>query len=341
MLQEILSQKEKNTFPKITIITPSFNQGQFLEQTILSVLNQNYPNLEYIIIDGGSKDNSVDIIKKYADKLTYWVSEPDKGQSEAINKGLRRATGNVVNWLNSDDYHEPHTLHTIAEAFAQPGVSVVCGRGRLFRHENETAYYSQGTDVYPGNLAKTIGWARMDQPETFFSKAAIDKMGLLDTRLHYLMDRDWWLKYLFLFGLEGVKTISDVLINFRLHADSKTVSQSPKFQIEHDTFYFSLAKSLALNNYASLIKSLFQVNEDLTIELKYAYDRNLVEKSLHYYFLKRADETYAQNDKKRTQQLINNIQDRFLEKEDLALKNKLNFRNKYMPQFIIKALRKE
>jgi len=340
MIINSLNKKERDSFPKITIITPSYNQGQYIEQTILSVLNQNYPNLEYIIIDGGSKDNSVEIIKKYADKLTYWVSEPDKGQSDAINKGLRLATGDIINWLNSDDYHEPHTLHTIAKAFTKPNVMVVCGRGRLFRHENETAYYSQGTDVYPGNLAKTIGWARMDQPETFFSKAAINKMGLLDTRLHYLMDRDWWLKYLFLFRLEGVKIIPDVLVNFRLHADSKTVSQNAKFQVEHDTFYYSFAKSLALDKYATLIKSLFRVNENIDIELKYPYDRDLVEKALNYYFLKRADETYAQNDKTRTQQLLNNIQDHYLEKEDLALKNKLYFRNKYIPQFILKALRR-
>jgi len=327
-------------FPKISIITPSYNQGQYLEQTVLSVLNQDYPNLEYIVIDGGSKDNSVDIIKKYAEKITYWVSEPDKGQSDAINKGLKIAKGDIINWLNSDDYHEPHTLRTIAQAFAQPGVSVVCGRGRLFRNENETAYFSQGTDVYPGNLAKTIGWARMDQPETFFSKAAIDKMGLLDTRLHYLMDRDWWLKYLFLFGLEGVKTIPDVLINFRLHANSKTVAQNAKFQIEHDTFYYSFAKSLKLNTYADLIKSLFRVNEDIQIELKYDYNRDLVEKALNYYLLKRADETYAQNDKQRTQKLLSSIRDNCLEKADVALKNKLYFRNKYVPQFILKKLRR-
>ena len=104
-------------YPKITIITPSFNQGNYLEQTIDSVLSQNYSNLEYIIIDGGSADNSVDIIKKYEKHLAYWVSEKDKGQTNAINKGLKIATGDIVNWLNSDDYYEPDALHKVADAF--------------------------------------------------------------------------------------------------------------------------------------------------------------------------------------------------------------------------------
>jgi len=336
-----LDKEDKDNFPKITIITPSFNQGQFLEQTIISVLNQNYPNLEYIIIDGGSKDNSVDIIKKYAAKITYWTSEPDKGQSEAINKGLRIATGDIINWLNSDDYYEPETLFKVAEGFRNPSITSVLGRSHLFRGEREIVYNSHGTDVYAGNLAKTIGWARMDQPETFFRKSAVDKMGLLDTRLHYLMDRDWWIKYLFLFGLDGIHIIPDILVNFRLHADSKTVSQASNFQIDHDTFYYSLAKGFNFNQHSGLIKSLFQINEGFEIQLKGTYDKDLVEKVLNYYLLKRADETYAQDDKSRTKQLLNSINEKLLEREDLKLKNKISFRNKYVPAFLISALRRK
>src|ERR1700733_14532761 len=101
-------------YPKISIVTPSYNKGQYIEQTIQSVLDQNYPNLEYIIIDGGSTDNTIEIIEKYAPYLKYWVSEKDKGQANAINKGLQYCTGEIFNWLNSDDYLEPDSLEKIA-----------------------------------------------------------------------------------------------------------------------------------------------------------------------------------------------------------------------------------
>ena len=104
-------------FPKISIVTPSFNQAEFIEETILSVLNQKYPNLEYIIIDGGSSDGTIDIIKKYEDKIAYWISEKDDGQSYAINKGLQRSTGEIISWLNSDDIFSNNALYTIASAF--------------------------------------------------------------------------------------------------------------------------------------------------------------------------------------------------------------------------------
>src|SRR4051812_42913167 len=120
-------------FPKISIVTPSFNQGQYIEQTILSIINQGYPNLEYIIIDGGSTDNTFDIIKKYEKHITYWVSEADDGQSNALNKGLAKCTGDIFNWINSDDYLEQGTLFLIADIFNQdPATSLICGFGSIF-----------------------------------------------------------------------------------------------------------------------------------------------------------------------------------------------------------------
>src|ERR1043165_8570399 len=113
--------------PKITIITPSYNQGEFLEDTFRSVLEQNYPNLEYFVVDGGSTDASVDIIKRYADHFDWWVSEKDRGQSHAINKGLERATGDIVTWLNSDDYYPPDILHFVAQMFDDPNVHLING----------------------------------------------------------------------------------------------------------------------------------------------------------------------------------------------------------------------
>lgn len=325
--------------PKITVITPSYNQGQYLEQTIQSVLNQNYPNLEYLIIDGESTDHSVEVIKKYEKYLTYWVSEKDQGQSHAVNKGLQKATGEIVNWLNSDDYYEPVTLHKVAEAFRTPDVNVVCGRSRLFKNPDETVSFSTGTDSYPGNLAKTIGWARIDQPETFFRRSAVQKMGLLDTRLHYVMDRDWWIKYLFLFGLEGVIKVPDVLVNYRLHSNSKTVSQSQKFGLENNTLFYSLAKSYNLENYCNLITELFEVNCNFNIQLAADYNKNLVADALNYYLLLRAEEFYIRGDKKKTQYLLNHIKVTGLLEEDRRRWRNLNFRNKYIPQHIIQIFR--
>ncbi len=326
-------------YPKITIVTPSYNQGQYLEQTILSVLDQNYPHLEYIIMDGGSTDNSVEIIRKYESHLAFWVSEKDRGQSDAINKGLQRATGEVFNWLNSDDYYTPETLWKVAAAFENRNVYAVCGKGRVFSPNNETVRYTKGGDVYKNNLAKTIGWARVDQPETFFRMSAIQQMGLLDTRLHYLMDRDWWIKYLFLFGLDNIVHIPDVLVNFRLHDQSKTISQQNLFQVDHDSLFFSLAHqhNLAM---ATVIKENCSIDKGFEIQLVAEYNRSLVREVFDYYALLRGNEFYAKNDRDRANRLLRSVNLKTLASEEQKLWRKLNFRNKYLPQILINLLRR-
>lgn len=304
------------------------------------MLNQRYANLEYIVIDGGSTDCSVEIIKKYSKHLTYWVSEKDSGQSHAINKGLRRATGDIVNWLNSDDYYEPHTLSLIAQAFETPTTTVVSGRSRVFRREGETVGYTKGVDIYPGNLAKSIGWARLDQPETFYRTDVIKKIGLLNENMHYIMDRDWWIRYLFNFGSQGIKQIPDMLVNFRLHETSKTVAQRENFQVEHDSLYYVMAKSAGLFSYSKFIKEACLVNENINFVVELHWNKTLIEPIVNYFLLLRANEFYAQNDKAKAQQLLDNINLPFLLPEDTKLWKKLNFRNKYIPDFIIKLLRK-
>lgn len=309
---------------KLTIITPSFNQAEFLEQTIESVLSQNYPNLEYIIIDGGSTDGSVDLIRKYEKHLAYWVSEPDRGQSDAINKGLRRSTGDVVNWLNSDDYYLPDALHYVGEVFRDPGTNVLCARSRKFS-DNEVLF-TLGTDIYPGNLAKTIGWARIDQPETFFRKTAVNAVGPLSMDLHYLMDREWWIRYLLKFGMEGIYRSEKVLVNFRWHPNSKSISQSEAFQGDHDAIFENLARVNNRQDFAREIQRLFTINTQYQFPGIQVSD-TLIDKVFAYYFLYRADELYYRRDITRSRSALSCVSPADLEPEDRKLYHKLRFRN--------------
>jgi glycosyltransferase involved in cell wall biosynthesis len=181
-------------WPKISIVTPSFNQAQYLEETIRSVLLQGYPNLEYFIIDGGSTDGSVEIIKKYEPWLTYWVSEPDRGQSHAINKGWQHSTGEILGWLNSDDMLYPEALKQVAQAFKEnPDAGLIHGKvitinesgapigtltgGNLLLHESIT------TSVNP-----------VAQPAAYITRTALNKVGVLDENLHVAMDWDLWIR---------------------------------------------------------------------------------------------------------------------------------------------------
>lgn len=215
-------------YPKISIVTPSFNQGQFIEETILSVLNQNYPNLEYIIIDGGSTDNTVEIIKKYEDQLSYWVSEKDQGQAHAINKGLAYCTGEIFNWLNSDDYLEPDALFKIASEFEDHRVQLVAGNVRTFSVIN--------VEIIPNQQLTAKGlmtWApdvKFVQPGVWMRRNLIEKCGGIDKQFHYAFDWDLYIRYLY-FSPEVIE-LSDILVHFRLHEDSKTESMSERFAQE-------------------------------------------------------------------------------------------------------------
>ena len=321
--------------PKISIITPTFNQGQFIEQTIKSVLDQGYPNLEYIIIDGSSTDNTVDIIKKYEDQLSYWISEPDKGQSDAINKGLRIANGEIINWLNSDDYYEPNSLFEIAKAFEDESINCVCARSNIFEDGGKILYQSKGTDIY-SNVAKTIGWARIDQPETFFRKSAIDKMGDVSSSLHYIMDKEWWIRYLLLYGISKIKQIDYVVVNFRLHQNSKTVAEKTLFQPETNGMFYNLAKTLQLNEKVILDHCEVDQNAHLNFTIDKSNVVVTLISSFYYYLLYMADYNYAIGNNKTSKAFLAAIDKEQIEKEDHRLYRKLKLRNTLLPNWIKK-----
>lgn len=324
---------------QISIITPSFNQASFLSKTISSVIEQKSLKIELIIIDGGSDDTSIDIIKRLEDKITYWISEPDSGQSEAINKGIKIAKGDIINWLNADDYYEPDALSIVARNFDDPNVKVLIGKSRLFQND-KTISYSRGTDVYPENLTKTIGWCRIDQPETFFTKEAWGKVGLLNEQLHYTMDREWWMRYLYIFGLNGIRRIVDVLVNFRLHEDSKTVSSKDKFQIEHDTIFYILSTLSSNKSIQEVISKTLNLDLSLDSLIRNWTDSNLIEGSLNYYLLKRAEELYYQEEHEISRDLLSCIDHHYIQKEDLKLLHKIGFRNR-LPKFLVSFFRKK
>lgn len=204
--------------PKISIVTPSYNQGRFLEETILSVLGQNYENLEYIVIDGGSKDDSVQTIKRYADQITFWVSEPDRGQSEALNKGLKRATGEIVTWLNSDDVYQPNTLQAVAEYFERPEVALVHGKAIMFgegiREEIRGASEHDLRVQYLGKFP-------FPQPSSFFKRKILLEQGYLDESFHYMMDYDLLVRIALNYEL---RSVPDIFSRYRLHEGCKTLS---------------------------------------------------------------------------------------------------------------------
>lgn len=208
----------------VSIITPSFNQARYLEQTIQSVLGQDYPHLEYIVVDGASTDGSVEAIKKYADKLTWWVSEKDSGQAEAINKGLARAKGEIVAWLNSDDYYLPSAVASAVKVFDEnPDVALVYGnmlavdeRGNAF---NALTYKQL-------SLQDLLCFQIIGQPAVFFRCKVLEKAGLLDPTFHFLLDHHLWIRI----AQHGkILHVNQMWAAARYHAEAKNRAKAAEF----------------------------------------------------------------------------------------------------------------
>lgn len=214
-----------SALPKISIITPSLNQGQFLEHCLQSILSQRYENLEMIVIDGGSTDETLEIIQKYAAHLAYWVSEPDAGQSDAINKGFRHATGDLVTWLNADDYYLDNCLQTVASAYQQhPEASFIFGDGlRVDEKGMKKSVFWEGQQPVFDRQALIFGLNYILQPASFINHSYLKNIGYLNQDLHYGMDTDLWVR---LSGIAQPLAIPEVLAASREYGETKTSSGS-------------------------------------------------------------------------------------------------------------------
>ena len=256
------NQNEKD-FPLVSVITPSYNQGKYIAETIESVVCQDYPRIEYIIMDGGSTDDSVEIIKKYAEKypdMITWTSGPDKGQTDAINKGLEIAKGDILAYLNSDDVYLPGTIKKVVSIFSEDGVQpkVVYGKA------NYSDANSNITGVYPTepfNRDRLLEVCYICQPSVFWKKEVTEKVGLFDASIQYSMDYEYWLRVSEHFEMTYIPELFSVS---RLHEENKTLSFRPQIHAEIFEIMWRYSKKIPqgwVSGYAHAIADIV-VNED-------------------------------------------------------------------------------
>ena len=320
--------------PKISILTPSYNQGQYIEQTIQSIFSQNYPNLEYIVIDGGSTDNTVEILKKYDKQITYWLSEKDRGQSHAINKGIEKCTGVLFNWLNSDDYLEPGALHKIAQTYLETGANIIVGTTKI--HNVNTGEESEIVTKEFDSLGKTISRINFWQPSCYLLLDDVKKVGQVTETQHYGMDTEMYIKILLMKSHKGIKVIPDIISHYRIHEASKTGSQIDKFHGDVSSIFHQLALSIGDNKNANKIENIIaknQIVKDYKIELNFPFDKKEVEalnenKVYNFLNILYNDKSISNRD---IQALCDKLNTSLLEPADAAIAEKIKFRMKWLP----------
>jgi glycosyltransferase involved in cell wall biosynthesis len=211
-------------FPLVSIVTPSFNQARFLEATIQSVLGQDYPNLEYLIVDGGSTDGSVDLIRKYASRLAWWVSEADQGQTEAINKGFARARGQILAWLNSDDTYQPGAISSaVTYLQGHPEVGLVYGDANFIDEQGRRIGQFAARQTDYRRLRR--GYVHIPQQASFFRADLWRQVGPLDPTFYFAMDYDLWVR---IAEQATIRYVPQTWANFRLHSSGKTIADDDR-----------------------------------------------------------------------------------------------------------------
>ncbi len=258
-----------NYYPKITVVTPSYNQGQFIEETILSVIMQGYPNLEYIIMDGDSTDNTVEIIKKYEQYISFWQSAPDKGQGDAINQGFNRATGDILCWINSDDYFLPGTLNFVAQHLDCNAEQLLSGNCFHFKENSSFAYGSNVIGAQKNH--KITDYDFYIQPSTFWTKKAWTKTGELNVDMHYCFDWEWLIRA----NECKIKTTytTRYLSAYRLHEAHKSGSGSNKRILEIENIYKKHSKSDNLEILHYLLKKKNHITKTLALCERYGLQK--------------------------------------------------------------------
>jgi len=206
--------------PLVSIVTPSFNQVQYLEETILSVLSQTYHPIEYIVMDGGSTDGSIEVIRKYAGQLAYWQSLKDLGQTDAINKGFKKASGEILAWINSDDTYLSNAIEEAVEYLLEhPGTGMVYGDANFIDENNAIIGRFPAAQTDLKKLQR--GFVHIPQQTSFFRKSLWDQVEPLDASFYFAMDYDLWVR---LAGFAPIKYVPRIWANFRLHSDAKTIA---------------------------------------------------------------------------------------------------------------------
>jgi len=248
--------EDKPHLPVITVVTPSYNQGKYLEATIVSVLKQDYPNLEYLVIDGGSTDNSVDIIRQYSDQIHFWCSEKDDGQTDALTKGLRRSTGDILCWVNSDDILCAGALNTVATSLSLDTPGWLVGNSRQI-----TASGGKGSKVrYAGEIELSTffqyKYRWFAQPSVFWNRKMMDAAGHPDNQYNYIMDLDLFFR---MYCVAPPVLANRILSEYRIHGEAKTTRDALQVDQEYAAWMYQQLRNMEAGSGEEILLDYIQL----------------------------------------------------------------------------------